>query len=42
MAKPPEVYSSAVRFSVGVQNTPEEMDDAVERISAVISKMRNV
>jgi cysteine desulfurase len=42
MNKQEEIYSSAVRFSVGVQNTLAEMDDAVERITRVVSKMRNV
>jgi len=42
MGKPPEVYSSAVRFSIGMQNTLEEMDDAVERITRVVTKIRSV
>lgn len=42
MNQPEDVYSSAVRFSVGVTNTLEEMDAAVERISNVIKKMRKV
>jgi cysteine desulfurase len=40
MRKGKEVYSSAVRFSVGIENTLEEMDEAVRRISEVVSRMR--
>jgi len=36
----PEVYKSAVRFSVGIENTPEQIDEAVSRISTVISHLR--
>ncbi|MBD3672522.1 MAG: cysteine desulfurase [Planctomycetaceae bacterium] len=41
MKQPEEVYSSAIRFSVGVTNTLEEMDEAVQRISQVVNRMRN-
>ncbi|MFK7819742.1 MAG: cysteine desulfurase family protein [Planctomycetaceae bacterium] len=35
-----EVYSSSVRFSVSSENTVEEIDAAVEKISTVINRMR--
>jgi len=41
MGKEKGVYSSAVRFSVGVENTLEEMDEAVRRISDVVRRMRH-
>ena len=41
MNRTEEIYSSAVRFSVGITNTLEEMDDAVERITQVVARMRN-
>lgn len=41
MGKEEAVYSSAVRFSVGVQNTLEEMDESVRRVSEVVSRMRS-
>lgn len=40
MGKPPEVYQSAVRFSLGIENTAEEIDEAVERISRVVASLR--
>lgn len=40
MGAPPEVYKASVRFTVGLENTLAEMDDAVERISRVISRLR--
>ncbi|MES2789360.1 MAG: cysteine desulfurase family protein [Planctomycetota bacterium] len=36
----PEVYRSAVRFSVGPENTDAEIDEAVDRISRVIALAR--
>ena len=37
---PPEVYKSAVRFSVGIENSLDEIDEAVRRISKVIAQLR--
>lgn len=36
----PEVCSSAVRFSVGIENTEAEIDEAVRRIAAVVGRLR--
>jgi cysteine desulfurase len=41
MGVEPELCKSSVRFSISCQNTVAEMDDAVERISAVVTRMRN-
>jgi cysteine desulfurase len=40
MGVPPEVYKSAVRFTVSLNNTPTEMDLATERISRVVNRLR--
>jgi cysteine desulfurase len=40
MGAPPEVYKASVRFTVGLENTLAEMDDAVERIARVIARLR--
>lgn len=40
MGAPSEVYKASVRFTVGLENTLAEMDDAVERISRVIARLR--
>ncbi len=40
MGAPPEVYKASVRFTVGLENTLEEMDDAAERIGRVIARLR--
>ena len=40
MGLPPEVFRSSVRFSVGLLNTLSEMDDAIERISQVVRRLR--
>jgi cysteine desulfurase len=40
MNRPPEVYRSSVRFSVSVENTLEEIDEAVRRIAAVVERLR--
>ncbi|MCL4112896.1 UNVERIFIED_CONTAM: hypothetical protein GTU68_004441 [Idotea baltica] len=37
----PDIYSSAVRFSLGFENTEEQIDDAIQRISSVIQRLRN-
>lgn len=36
----PEVYRSALRFSVGSFNTVEEIDVAIERIAGVVQRLR--
>lgn len=41
MGKPPEVYRSAVRFSVGESNSPKQIDDAVARIAEVVRRLRS-
>ncbi len=41
MGCPPEVYRSAVRFSVGPENTEAEIEEAIRRISRVIAQSRN-
>ncbi len=40
MGAPPEVYKASVRFTVGLENTLAEMDDAAERIGRVIARLR--
>jgi len=40
MGCPPDVYSSAVRFSLGYENTEDEIDEAIRRISTVIQRLR--
>lgn len=40
MGLEPELYKSALRLSVGRQNTFEEIDEAVERIAAVVRGLR--
>ena len=40
MGAPPEVYKASVRFTVGLENTLAEMDEAVERIACVIARLR--
>ena len=41
MGCPPEVYESAVRFSVSVENTTEEIDEAIDRIATVVKRLRD-
>lgn len=41
MGCPPEVYGSAVRFTLGVENTVAEMDQAIERIATVVRRLRD-
>lgn len=38
---PPEVYQSALRFSVSVFNTSAEIDDAIQRISQTVQRLRD-
>ena len=40
MGAPPEVYKASVRFTVGLENTLAEMDEAVDRIGRVITRLR--
>jgi len=40
MGRSEEVYRASVRFSVGVENTVEEMDEAVQRIAGVVQRLR--
>lgn len=40
MGAPSEVYKASVRFTVGLENTLDEMDDAAERIGRVIARLR--
>ncbi|MFP6768551.1 MAG: cysteine desulfurase family protein [Planctomycetaceae bacterium] len=40
MGCPEEVYRASVRFSVGIENTFEEIDEAVRRIASVVTRLR--
>ncbi len=40
MGVPPEIYKASVRFTVGLTNTLEEMDTAIDRISQVVQRLR--
>ncbi len=40
MGLPPEVCTSSVRFTVSIQNTMSEIEEAAERISAVVRRLR--
>jgi cysteine desulfurase len=40
MGCPPEVCASAVRFSVGIDNTVEEIDEAIRRIAGAVARLR--
>ena len=40
MGAPPEVYKASVRFTVGLENTLAEMDEAADRIARVIARLR--
>ena len=37
----PDVYRSSVRFSLGVDTTADEIDDAIDRISRVVARQRH-
>jgi len=41
MGLSPELASSSVRFSVSIENTPEEIDEAVRRIVQCVSRLRS-
>lgn len=36
----PDLYRSAVRFSLSMRNTPEEIEEAARRIAAVVERLR--
>ena len=40
MQTPPEVYRASLRFSVGIDNTEEEIDEAVRRVAEVVKQQR--
>ena len=40
MGRSEEVYRASVRFSVGLENTFEEIDEAVRRVSDVVARLR--
>ncbi|QDU38694.1 Cysteine desulfurase [Maioricimonas rarisocia] len=40
MQKPPEVYKASLRFSVGIDNTLEEIDEAIRRVAEVVRRQR--
>ena len=42
MGCPPDVYRASVRFSLGLENTPEQIPEAIQRISGVIQRLRNL
>jgi len=41
MGCPPQVYRASVRFSVSIENTAAEIEDAIERIARVVAHLRN-
>jgi cysteine desulfurase len=40
MGRAPEIASSSVRFSVGIENTADEIDEAVNRIAQCVNRLR--
>jgi cysteine desulfurase len=40
MGRSREIAASSVRFSVGLENTTEEIDDAIGRIALCVSRLR--
>jgi cysteine sulfinate desulfinase/cysteine desulfurase-like protein len=42
MGLSPEVASASVRFSVGLENTAEEIDEAIRRIAHCVSRLRSL
>lgn len=42
MGCPPEVYRSSVRFSLSVETTPEEIAEAILRITGVVQRLRGL
>lgn len=41
MGCPPEVVQASVRFSVSIENTVEEIDEAADRIARAVGRLRN-
>ncbi|HVW01019.1 MAG TPA: cysteine desulfurase family protein [Planctomycetaceae bacterium] len=41
MNRPPEVIRASVRFSLGIENTEAEIDDAITRIARVVERLRS-
>jgi len=41
MNRPREVWHSSVRFSVGIETTSQEIDEAAEKIAAIVNKLRS-
>jgi cysteine desulfurase len=41
MGRSTEIYSASIRFSVGTENSPEEIDAAVARIAGVVRRLRS-
>ncbi len=41
MGRSPEIYKSSLRFSVGILNTMDEIDEAVQRITQVVHRLRS-
>ena len=42
MNRPREVWHSSVRFSVGIETTQAEIDDAAERIAVTVNRLRGM
>jgi cysteine sulfinate desulfinase/cysteine desulfurase-like protein len=42
MNRPPEVIRASVRFSLGIENTEAEIDEAIVRITRVVERLRDV
>ena len=40
MGRGPEIAASSVRFSVGIENTTEEIDEAAVRIAHCVNRLR--
>lgn len=40
MGLPPEIASSSVRFSLGMENSPDEIDEAARRIAQCVNRLR--
>jgi cysteine desulfurase len=42
MQLPPEIWRSSVRFSIGIDNTPQEIEDAAQIIARVVTRLRAI
>jgi cysteine desulfurase len=40
MGRPAEIYRASVRFSIGQENTADEIDEAATRITRVVGRLR--